>query len=254
MATSHETSSTPASATAQTCHLFRLPAELRNRIYELCLTKKAKEVNLRRAKPPSKALLLTSRQIYGEARLMQRRAYREYWSKTRFVIKSPTFTGCVAFGKNRPAADQIILSLKKVTKKNIAHINYLRVCSRYEANNRFRQAWIFASGMWTCWLPQLRGQVPLLVSKTHSQVWFFPRAYRPWQVVDGVFREPDDQERRPEQLMDGGFYLAALELRTPGNGSCVELIHESDRRAREAHRIVGPQVLSTEALAIALAK
>ena len=53
-------------------NFFTLPAERRNEIYEIAFitntdSKDGATTDLRSTKPPSKALLLTCRQIYNEA-------------------------------------------------------------------------------------------------------------------------------------------------------------------------------------------
>ena len=69
------------------CRLRALPAELRNAIYELSFTTNDdNDVDLFKAAPPSKSLLLTCHEIYREARLICREAYRQYWTDTDFAI------------------------------------------------------------------------------------------------------------------------------------------------------------------------
>lgn len=64
--------------------LDKLPAELRNEIYELSFTSDTSAedaVEVREAAPPSKNLLLASRQFHHEAHQIYLEAYRKYWSK-----------------------------------------------------------------------------------------------------------------------------------------------------------------------------
>ncbi|KAK3621318.1 hypothetical protein LTR22_025253 [Elasticomyces elasticus] len=67
--------------------LLTIANELRNTIYELVFASDATEpVHLLTAIPPSKALVLASRQTYVEAKQMYNKAYQEYWSLTTFYI------------------------------------------------------------------------------------------------------------------------------------------------------------------------
>lgn len=73
--------------TAPCFFLDRLPAELRNGIYELAFETRRKDgnpTNLRRPKPPSKALLLSCRQVHQEARGLYLEAYKRYWEEGPF--------------------------------------------------------------------------------------------------------------------------------------------------------------------------
>lgn len=74
------------------CPIKTIPAEMRNRIYELVLTSQSEstaKVELLEAEPPSKALLLTCRQFYEEAKQMHQVQCREYWSSTSVDISLP---------------------------------------------------------------------------------------------------------------------------------------------------------------------
>lgn len=80
--------------------LFRLPAELRNRIYDLalgpsysaacCRTHSSSEiVNLDQAATtkPRRELLLSCRRIYGEARNVSMQARRDFWRTNTFFVE-----------------------------------------------------------------------------------------------------------------------------------------------------------------------
>jgi len=71
--------------TSHPCRLLDLPAELRNRIYELAFSTET-ETNLLEAVPPPKHLLLACRQIYQEAVGLHKIAFRSYWADTRYVL------------------------------------------------------------------------------------------------------------------------------------------------------------------------
>ena len=73
--------------------LQTLPAELRNRIYELaftCDTQEDETTDLCTACPPNKALTLVSRQLYNEASGIYRDSYRRFWAESDFTITTTT--------------------------------------------------------------------------------------------------------------------------------------------------------------------
>lgn len=66
-----------------------LPAEMRNNIYELVYaidTSEDNEIDLLTAKRPSNALILTCRQIHNETAKIYKSSYRDFWSKSSFVL------------------------------------------------------------------------------------------------------------------------------------------------------------------------
>ena len=73
-------------ASTNRCILLALPAELRNQIFELSFTSNKVTDDFFRANPPSKALLMTCRQIHAECKGMYDIAYRSYWMNTKFSI------------------------------------------------------------------------------------------------------------------------------------------------------------------------
>ena len=73
------------------CRLLSLAPELRNSIYELVFDESSDSpVDLRKTKPPSKALLLTCRAIHAQTTLVYRLAYRQYWSTNSFELTIPS--------------------------------------------------------------------------------------------------------------------------------------------------------------------
>ncbi|KAF2166749.1 hypothetical protein M409DRAFT_22803 [Zasmidium cellare ATCC 36951] len=99
---------------AQSCLFFeKLPAEMRNTIYELAFTPAVlsnEAVHLPDSTPPSKSLLTTCRQMHSEAKGVYRRAYRNYWTNSNFYISSkavrekhglkPSFTDFIPWNSN----------------------------------------------------------------------------------------------------------------------------------------------------------
>ncbi|KAF2166750.1 hypothetical protein M409DRAFT_22804 [Zasmidium cellare ATCC 36951] len=75
---------------AAPCPLFeKLPPELRNEIYRLTFTveDEGKDIRLRDAAPPEKAILLTCKQAHTEAAKLHKIMYRDYWRKTTFSVQ-----------------------------------------------------------------------------------------------------------------------------------------------------------------------
>ncbi|KAK4627689.1 uncharacterized protein CLAFUR5_04253 [Fulvia fulva] len=73
------------------CRLLRLPAELRNQIYELVFAddKISTSVPLDAATPPAgppKALSLVNRQLYNETRAMSRAAHQKCWTTSTLTL------------------------------------------------------------------------------------------------------------------------------------------------------------------------
>ena len=67
--------------------LLTLPPELRTNIYELVFTSNAPEpVDICETEPPSKALALTSHQLYNETSRIYREEYHRYWANTAFQL------------------------------------------------------------------------------------------------------------------------------------------------------------------------
>lgn len=69
--------------------LDKLSAELRNAIWELCFTSEFNangQVELTKAAPPTKNLLLVSRKVNAEANGLFRAACRAYWRTTQFFF------------------------------------------------------------------------------------------------------------------------------------------------------------------------
>ncbi|KAF2207323.1 hypothetical protein CERZMDRAFT_102600 [Cercospora zeae-maydis SCOH1-5] len=69
------------------CNIFdKLPAEMRNKIWELSFANDHEEVELWNLSPPNKSLLLTCKQARSEAGGLYPDAYRAYWATSRFKI------------------------------------------------------------------------------------------------------------------------------------------------------------------------
>lgn len=72
---------------AEPCHFFRMPAELRNRIYEFTYAVETDVgVDLLTTQPPAKSMLLACRQLCAEAKVIYKESYRKFWKGSRFFI------------------------------------------------------------------------------------------------------------------------------------------------------------------------
>lgn len=132
-----------SSPSRQPCHLQeKLPAELRNEIYELLfntscsetsLDNDAETVDLFHATPPSKALTLTCRQFQAEARDMYRMAYRSYWKSTSFTVNVDTMTH---------------ESIAKLRKEDLQHITKLKTTRTTPHRTSHIAEMITPDGIW----------------------------------------------------------------------------------------------------------
>ena len=128
--------------------LLTLPAELRNYIWELAFTPNSSgspwfghdDVNLLDARAPDKALLLTCRQTYNEARGMYILARTQFWQGTRFFICCGAQTGQTAFAEfcNR---------LDAIDEDTVGRINHLSIYrtsgfSRLPSLEMRRRLWV----------------------------------------------------------------------------------------------------------------
>lgn len=140
------------------CYLLRLPAELRNTIYEHvfdCTTER--EVELRTATPPSNSLLLTSHEVCNETAKMYKRCYRKYWTTTRFHIDG-----------DDPELSLNGKAIFALDKEALEHIAHCRVACRYDsrlygAGSLFKHHTLTLSGNGRCiweWEMQRRDLPP----------------------------------------------------------------------------------------------
>ncbi|CAK1356839.1 uncharacterized protein RHO25_008987 [Cercospora beticola] len=79
-----------AASRADCLFLDKLPAELRNLIYEMAFTSddNSADVELCDAQPPNNALLSTCQQIRSEASQLYDALLHEYWTQTHFIVKA----------------------------------------------------------------------------------------------------------------------------------------------------------------------
>lgn len=203
-------------STAQTGQLFRLPPELRNRVYELCFIQVAREVNIIEAQPPPKDLLCACRQVYNEARLMHRQAYRDYWSKTCFVLHLRTGE----LDESIRVARGVIASLGAA---DIRHISLIRIENTIGLNGY--QVWIFRDGLWHYWDTGGTDKMGL----TYVELWVSEHDEPVFHEMGYEVHEVTDMRWRSVQLRDVG-----------------------KERIEEAKSTAGKQGLSKEELLLAL--
>lgn len=117
--------STPQTAT---CPLLeKLPAELKSIIFELAFTQDLEdgdqEIELSFAKPPSKHILVTCREIRAIARGHYRAAYRRFWRTTAFTL---TFRELMA---GFTAREAMIRQLNPLNINNVTKLTIRADCS-----------------------------------------------------------------------------------------------------------------------------
>ncbi|KAK0345521.1 hypothetical protein LTR02_000356 [Friedmanniomyces endolithicus] len=120
------------------CRLLSLAPELRNSIYELVFDESSDSpVDLRKTKPPSKALLLTCRAIHAEACLIYKHVYRQYWSTNHFELNFP------GLGSDRAARQ----SIKKLTERDCDHMAYVKIVETSKVGSTEEHTYL-RNGMW----------------------------------------------------------------------------------------------------------
>ena len=119
------------------CPLKSMPPEIRNRIYTFTFALELDaKVELLDAKPPLKALLLTCRQIYEEAKHMYGAAHRQFWSITQFQISLPE-TKPAYLSVRKDMCDQI----RSMHARHLCRVEILEIDGR---GFKFR----FQRGVW----------------------------------------------------------------------------------------------------------
>lgn len=126
-----------SAATAANDYLTSLPAELRNRIYDLVFTPNVGEwrhvlnAEEKLALPPSHSLVLTNRQVYEETIGLHRDATRQFWAQTTFDI-------LVTDNEAAGAAKDAIAAMRD---QDVAALQHVRVVSRKSKNPNKLQAY-----------------------------------------------------------------------------------------------------------------
>lgn len=81
-----------------TCHLLRLPAELRNYIYELTFASdtEPETTSLLAPAPPNWTLLQTCHEIHEETAPLHTKIDREHWTATHFTVRADELEGVLS--------------------------------------------------------------------------------------------------------------------------------------------------------------
>ena len=127
--------SAQATQTTDSCRLLNLPPELRNDIYELAFTFSCEShVDVPQPMLPSKALLLTCRQIYREAADLYKASFRHFWTTSKFVVEDAT---------RALALDHV----SQLNERNIEHVKDIVVYSGEDISLTLQ------NGIWTDCIP-----------------------------------------------------------------------------------------------------
>ncbi|KAK4950875.1 hypothetical protein LTR10_010868 [Elasticomyces elasticus] len=95
----------------QQCALLSLSPEMRNKIYELAFTSNAPEVDFFKPAPPTKALLLSCKKFWQEAKGLHKAAYHTYYESTTFVIEHSEVTKTTY---DMPCTDEDLMHMRNV--------------------------------------------------------------------------------------------------------------------------------------------
>ena len=106
----------------------------------MCFAPASRKVNLLEAEPPSKDLLLTCKQIFAEARLMRKKAYRDFWTTSTFEIVKPMNARLV---QERDTSKNI----ENINEDDFRHIKRMNVMTPHNA-----RVWILHEDIWTLWV------------------------------------------------------------------------------------------------------
>lgn len=147
-------------AAVAACPLFRLPAELRNYIYELTFATPP-TIDFIEACPPSKALVVTCRAIRDETAKMYQAMYRKYWKESTFVIdmfdrlpvqgpaRKPgddTYEEPVEYPVNRGKQAAVYAKVEDIPAEDLANISRVYVYDK--KNHRQWTFGILRDGEW----------------------------------------------------------------------------------------------------------
>lgn len=133
---SHHHSTMVSASTAPPCAFFtKLPAELRNAIYELSFADDNEanaKINLLQAKPPSNALLLTCRQANQEGKEIYRDAFRKYWTGTNFVVEQ-AYRPTISCDSDESGESEVAASLSRFRDLDLENIG--RLCVKWSVGS-----------------------------------------------------------------------------------------------------------------------
>ena len=114
------------------CHLLDSPPEVRNRIYDYLFAIEP-TADLLTVTPPEKALIVTCRQIYEEAKHMYRVRFRAFWMDTTFetnLVESPETVSDLKLEKRIADIDERnIVRIKKIQFTSVTRFSPTKVSS-----------------------------------------------------------------------------------------------------------------------------
>lgn len=118
------------------CHFLRTPPEIRNNIYDLVYRSTA-ETDLLTAKPLSKALLLTCRQVYSEVKSLHRAAYQAFWRETKFTLKFNNH--------DAPQYRAVLQAFRALADEDLEHTTSVRLI---DTSHKRHDGYDFEDGVW----------------------------------------------------------------------------------------------------------
>lgn len=142
--------STPGTATSSgQPRILSVPPEIRNRIYGFVFQRDPRQkVDLLEANPPAKDLLITCRQVYQEARLMYREAYRKFWTLTTFKIFMPSREPTTGISR------AILLAHIEITlERELPHVTKLELGDEERTVQYWRGIWYHPDNVYVAIIP-----------------------------------------------------------------------------------------------------
>lgn len=182
-------STTSPQLTSEPCHLKRLPAELRNNIYESVFDFPENGMKTLYANAPfSKSLILTCREIHDEAAGIYKSTYRKYWSTSHFTIQ----------GRNPRKALKLVPTL---SVRDVWHIKKITITNSTPSFVSTEAS--YAQGVWyASWRKRSVVTVPGKGARTGVEESLIPNNYyqhggRSWGIVylDSVGEELAEKAR-----------------------------------------------------------
>lgn len=136
------------------CLFKTIPAEIRNRIYELAFKLEDDHgrvsEDLDEAEPPGKAIILTCRQFFVEAKHMYAVMAREFWSTGKFIVRMGALVEVEEEFWERDFEEYWDKSYKtdvaKVSEFAIAHVKRLKMVYEHSDMQFEKGVWYQGSG------------------------------------------------------------------------------------------------------------
>ncbi|KAK1028208.1 hypothetical protein LTR33_017374 [Friedmanniomyces endolithicus] len=134
--------------------IFTIPPEVRNNIYALAFEGPSGEIDLLKARPPSKSLLQACRQMHEEAKGLHKSAHRRFWSTSRFVLyfRTETLQEPVGF------SEQDLQNIRNLTcflpSRQLAYatLGQIRAMPRHNLHESMFAYKRLAGEQWSCFI------------------------------------------------------------------------------------------------------